>query len=487
VTLERRMTSSTEAPATAAASGLRAGVLGLFDSIVMAVAGSAPAYTIAASTTLLVGAVGLAGPAALLYCGIPMLGIAWAFSYLNRLETNAGASYAWVGRILHPALGFVAGWSLVISATIFMEAGSLPAGQVTIGLFSAKESTNLGLVTAVGSIWFLVMVALVIAGVKVTARAQWIMSGIEIAILVLFAILALVHAAAHPVVPFSWSWFGFSHFNGLAGFAAGGLVAAFYYWGWDVASNLNEEMENGKRTAGLGGIVGVFVVFALYEIFTVAVNMALPAKTIAANPGGDILSALGQEVWRGTGGKLLVIAVMLSTIATLETTLIQVTRTLFAMARERTLPGGLGRILPVRQTPWIATIAVAVVSLGLFIGSNYIGSLGNVLTDAINAIGLQIAVYYGLAGLTVVIAFRKVLFASVKNFLLIGLWPLLGAAFMFWILGESIPSDGAVVDWVGLGGLAIGFIPLVIYWAMGSPYFKQRPTLGSVAPADVDR
>jgi hypothetical protein len=42
----------------------------------MAVAGSAPAYTVAGSTAALVAAVGLAGPAALLYCGIPMLGIA---------------------------------------------------------------------------------------------------------------------------------------------------------------------------------------------------------------------------------------------------------------------------------------------------------------------------------------------------------------------------------------------------------------------------
>jgi len=286
------------------------------------------------------------------------------------------------------------------------------------------------------------------------------------------------------VAKFSWSWFGFSHFNGLAGFAAGGLVAAFYYWGWDVASNLNEEMKDSKRSAGLGGIVGVLIVFALYEIFTIATNLAMPAKTIQAN-SGDVLAVLGQEVWRGTGGKLLVIAVMLSTIATLETTLIQVTRTLFAMSRERTLPAFLGRILPGRQTPWIATIAVAIVSLALFIGSNYIGSVSTILTDAIDAIGLQICVYYGLAGLTVVIAFRKVLFASVKNFLLIGLWPFVGAAFMFWILGESIPSDGAVVDWFGLGGLAIGLIPLAVYWVLGSPYFKQRPTLGSVLPEDA--
>lgn len=483
------MTTSIEpaSPPVAAGTGLRANVLGLFDSIVMAVAGSAPAYTIAGSTAALVGVVGLAGPAALLYCGIPMLGIAWAFSYLNRIEANAGASYAWVGRVLHPALGFIAGWSLVISATIFMVAGSLPAGSVTLGLFSASAANHPVYVLLVGSVWFLVMVALVILGVRVTARAQWIMSGIEVAILVLFAILAIAHSASHAVTTFSWSWFGLSHFNGMAGFAAGGLVAAFYYWGWDVASNLNEEMKDSKRSAGLGGIIGVVIVFALYEIFTIATNLAMPAKTIQNN-AGDVLAVLGQLVWHGAGGKLLVIAVMLSTIATLETTLIQVTRTLFAMSRERTLPAFFGKIHPQRQTPWIATIAVAIVSLGLFIGSNFIGSLSTILTDAIDSIGIQIAVYYGLAGLTVVVAFRKILFASVKNLLLIGVWPLVGAAFMFWILGEFVATNtsDAVVIWVGLGGLAIGLIPLVIYWALGSPYFKQRPTLGRVVPEDAD-
>ncbi len=67
----------------------------------------------------------------------------------------------------------------------------------------------------------------------------------------------------------------------------------------------------------------------LYEIFTVASNLVLTAKT--AEGSGNVLAILGQAVWPGIGGKLLVIAVMLSTIATLETTLIQVTRTLYAM------------------------------------------------------------------------------------------------------------------------------------------------------------
>jgi amino acid transporter len=109
------------------------------------------------------------------------------------------------------------------------------------------------------------------------------------------------------------------------------------------------------------------------------------------------------------------------------------------------MPRVLARI-GARRTPWVATIAVAIVSLGLFIGSNYVGSVDTILSDAISAIGLQIAVYYGLAGLTVVVAFRKVIFKSAKNAILIGL------------------------------------IPLIAYWILGSPYSRQRPTLGRVVP-----
>ncbi len=452
--------------------GLDANVLGRFDSIIMAIAGSAPAYSIAASTATLVAAVGLAGPAALLWCGIPMFGIVWAFAYLGRTQANAGASYAWVGRSLHPFFGYIAGWALVVSATLFMVAGSLPAGSVTLGLFHASWANNVGLVTIVGSVWFLMMATMVMIGVRVTARVQWIMSSIEIAILLLFAVLASIHAAEHPVVAFSWSWWGFSHFHNAAGFAAGGLVAAFYYWGWDVSANLNEETKNSRKIPGLGGLWGVVVIFILFQVFTVVTNVSLPSKVISAN-NADVLAVLGQAVWPGIGGKLLAIAVMFSTIATLETSLIQVTRSLFAMGRDSTLPQALGRVHHAWRTPWIASIVVGLVSLVLFVLSNFVGSISTVMTDAINAIGLQIAIYYGLAGLSVVVAYRSLVLKSWKNAVFIGLWPLLGAVFMFWLLVQVVGSLNAVSVGVGLGTMAIGLIPLFIYWAKGSPYFRQ--------------
>ncbi|MFF4034977.1 APC family permease [Streptomyces sviceus] len=449
--------------------GLQANALGTFDTVVMAVAGSAPAYSIAATTAVLVGSVGLASPAALLYCAIPMLGIALAFSYLSRIDVNAGASYSWVGRTLHPFLGFVSGWALVISATIFMVAGSLPAGSMTLALFDEGLADNTALSTVVGAAWFVLMLLVVLGGARLTVRAQLVMSGVELAILALFAVLALFHTG--NARSFEWSWLGFGHFDGMQGFASGALIAAFYYWGWDVTSNLSEETRNSRRTTGLAGLIGVGIVFLLFEVFTIAVNVILTSKQIEDNDA-NVLAVLGEEVWPGWGGKLLIVAVMLSTIATLETTLIQVTRSLFAMGRDRTMPSALGKVHRRWNTPWVAIVVVGAVALLMFIASNALGSVGDILSDAISAIGLQIAVYYGLSGLAVVVAYRKMLLRSPSDFLLGGLWPLLGALFMFWIFVESLGELSTAAITIGVGGLAVGLVPMLWYWRRGSDYYR---------------
>jgi amino acid transporter len=441
----------------------------MVDTVVMAVAGSAPAYSLAATTAVLVGAVGLASPAALLYCAIPMLGIALAFSYLGRIDVNAGASYSWVGRTLHPFLGFLSGWALVISATIFMVAGSLPAGSMTLALFDDGLADNTALSTAVGAGWFLVMLLVVLGGARLTARAQLLMSGVELAILALFAVLAVLHTGGARA--FDWSWLGFGHFDGVSGFASGALIAAFYYWGWDVTSNLSEETRDSRRTTGLAGLIGVGIVFLLFEAFTIAVNMILSTGQIEGNDA-NVLAVLGEEVWPGWGGRLLVVAVMLSTIATLETTLIQVTRSLFAMGRDRTMPSALGRVHPRWNTPWVAIVVVGTVALGMLIASNALGSVGDILYDAISAIGLQIAVYYGLAGLAAVVAYRKMLLKSAANFVFGGLWPLLGALFMFWVFIESLSELSTAAVTIGIGGLAVGVVPMLWYWRRGSEYYR---------------
>ena len=455
---------------------LRSGVLGLFDSAVMGVAGSAPAYSIAATTVFLFAAVLYGGPASLLYCGFFMFGIVFAFSYLSKTDSHAGAAYSWVRRALHPFLGFLSGWAVLVSAIIFMVIATFPAGSSVLALFSNSAASNTALVVVFGTIFFLLMVAAVAAGVTVTVTVQIIMSCVEVGLLLLFAAIAIFHAP--HVTHFSWSWFSPSvfHAKGSSGFVAGALLAAFYYWGWDVTANLNEETKNARKTSGAGGMIGAFVVFLLFEVFTVAANLVLtPAQMRDPKNAADILQVLGQTVWKGTGGKFIVVAVLLSTVATLETTLIQVTRTMFTMGRDNTLPRALGRVHQVRKTPLVATGVVTLLSVLLFVGSQYIGSIGKILGYGYSAIGLQICIYYGLAGFSVVILYRRQLFRSVSNLLFMGLWPLLGACFMSYIFFESVKgfwTSSKTTLWIGLGSMALGLIPMTYYWAKGNPYFK---------------
>ncbi|GAA2792669.1 APC family permease [Streptomyces showdoensis] len=466
--------------------GLQPNALGTFDTIVMAVAGSAPAYSLAATTAVLFGAVGLAGPAALLYCAIPMLGIVLAYARLGRIDVNAGAGYSWVGRTLHPFLGFLSGWALVFAATVFMVAGSLPAGSLTLSLFDAGLAENTALSCAVGAGWFLMMLLVVLGGARLTVRAQLLMTGVELLILLAFILGAVLHRG--HATAFDWSWFGFGHFDGTSGFASGALIAAFYYWGWDVTSNLSEETRDSRRTAGLAALVGIGVVFLLFEAFTVAVNVLLSAGRIET-AGANVLAVLGEEIWPGAGGKLLVLAVLLSTVATLETTLIQVTRSLFAMGRDRTMPAALGTVHRRWNTPWVAIVAVGAAALLMFGAAAAAGSVERVLKDAVSAIGLQIAFYYGLAGIAAVVAYKSLLLSSVRDFVLGGLWPLLGSAFMLWAFVESLGELSATALAIGLGGLAAGVVPMLVYWARGSAYYRPARldaarALAAAAPFD---
>ena len=159
---------------------LRKGALGLLDSAIMAIAGSAPAYSITASTAALIAAVGLAGPAALLIAFLPMTGITIAFSYLNMWRSDAGAAYAWVGRAIHPALGFIAGWALLSLSTIFMVAAALPAGEATLDLVAPGQLHNVLWATAIGTLWFLGVLALVTCGITATAKVQAVLTLIEV-------------------------------------------------------------------------------------------------------------------------------------------------------------------------------------------------------------------------------------------------------------------------------------------------------------------
>ncbi len=471
-------------------------VLGLFESTIMGIAGSAPAYSIAATTVTLAITVGLYGPGELLYSGIAMFGVVVAFHYMGKIRQNAGATYIWVRNALHPILGYLAGWSLVTASIIFGLVSTVPASTSLLSLFTNDDKiiSNVHYTTLVGAAIFVFMVGIIAYGIKFTAKAQIIMTVTELGLLWVFDVLAFLH---HPHAhKFSWNWFSFSQIKsyaipdnvvgtassfdskyvvatGLSAILIGAVSGAFFYWGWDVTANLNEETKDGASTAGKGGIFGVIFVFATFLLTIVAINMVLSDATLSSS--GSVLSDFAAVIVPGWFGKFIVVSVLLSTVATIETQMIQVTRTLFSMGREYSMPSSFGQVHKKFQTPWNATIFTTVFVLLFFIGSQFISSVNDIAQAGVAAIGIQICFYYALAAISVIVLYRRQLTRSIGTFFMVGVWPALSGLFLIAVLIKVIPTLDHLALWVGVGTVAIGVVPMTIYWAQGADYFK-KPT-----------
>lgn len=448
---------------------LRKGALGFLDTFTMAVAGSAPAYSVTVSTAALIAVAGVAGPAALWIAAIPMVGITIAFAFLNKWRPDAGAAYVWVGRAMHPALGFLAGWALLSLSTIFNVAAALPAGQATLDLLAPGLSHDVLWATGTGAVWFLGVLTLVTVGITVSVKAQILLTWLEVGALVLLGGFAIWNAHPQPAAVFSWHWFFPSSFGSFHAFSGAILVALFYYFGWDVSANLAEETASGHKAAGLSCVLGVLVIISLFLFAQVAAQVSLTPGEIESN-GGNLLPALGAAALPRPWSAIAVLAVLVSTLATIETQLLQCTRLLFSMARDRVIGETMGKLHPRYQTPWLAGFTVGGVSLLFFAASAALPSINALMTDLINAIGVQVACYYALAGFACAWHYRKSESGWRTRVFAVAV-PAVSAFFVACVGIYQLPHLGLRASIFSIGTIVIGVVPFLYYrWRLGGSW-----------------
>lgn len=467
--------------------GLKANALGLASATVIGVASTAPAYSLAASLGLVTAAVGFKAPAIMWLAFVPMGCIAAAFFYLNRADPDCGTNFAWVTRSMGPRTGWLGGWSSMMADLIIMPSLALIAAKYTFLLFGFHNlAANTWVTLALGIAFIMAMTWICVVGIELSARTQMVLLITELAVLVLFSVVALsrVYAGSiHGGVEPAFSWLVPTHLGGTSGLAEGLLAAVFIYWGWDTATSVNEECQDSNTTPGLAGVISTVILVAIFVIVTFAAQSVKGAGFLTNN-SDDVLSSTGHLVFGSSGAgwialKLLIIAVLSSAAASCQTTILPAARTALSMALHRAFPPKLGEVDRTHFTPgfstWLFGIGSSVWLTGLVLLSRVSG--GDVLGWSVDGVGLMIAYYYGQTGFACVLYYRRYIFTSVKNFFFVGLLPLVGGlslAFVFiWSLKDMLKpdfTDPAVswlgvspVLWIGLGTLLAG-IPLMCWW-----------------------
>jgi amino acid transporter len=442
-------------------AGLAKGALGTLESAVMGVAGTAPAFSVAVTTATIVAAVGVLSIGSILFCGLIMFGLMLAFTNLNKMSPNAGATYAWVGAVFGPTWGFFAGWGLLVASVVFMVSATIPAATSTLVLIAPSLVESTGWVALTAAIWLTIVTAVVTKGIKHASYAQITLTIIETVIVLALIIGAFYQYWGRPAHMPEWSWISPFSFTPLT-FATGALTAIFFYWGWDVTMNLGEETQDGDpMPAGRGAFWAMINLILFFVIMMIVVLIVLTDDEIA-KANTNVLYAIADKLFPKPWSYLAVLSTILSTIGTIETQILQFSRSMFAMARDRMLHPRYANIHPEWQTPWIATLVIWGLGVILLFASSYMPTVSLILQSSILAIGIQICFYMSLAGFACAWHYRKMLSGNILQSLTHVVWPFLSAAFMVFIGLYSIPTFDTITLAIGVGGLAIGAIPLLL-------------------------
>jgi amino acid transporter len=466
---------------------LKQNAITFLSNIVIGVASTAPAYSLAATLGGVAAFVAFGGPSVMIVAFVPMLFIAAAYYWMNRADPDCGTTFSWVTRAMGPHLGWMGGWGIIVTDIIVMPSLSYIAGQYSFQLFGNDNPSTLE-VTTVGVVWIVVMTAICYIGIELSARTQQLLLGAEFVILVIFSIIALVRvysghaiATSHHIAA---SWFNPFDIHGFNNFTEAILLAVFIYWGWDSGVTVNEETEDSSSAPGRAAIVSTLVLVGIFVLVAAAAT-AFAGPALLSNNSDDVFAPIGKSVLGSGLDKLLIIAVLTSASASTQTTILPTARTVLSMARAKAIPTRFGDIHPRYLSPSVATLAMGAVSTIWYVGMTLVSQ--NVLNDSILALGLGIAFYYGITGFAATIFYRRELLKSAKNFFLIGVLPTLGGVILTALFIKSCfdlakTNAGSTVIFgvggplvIGLGALVIG-IPflLLAQWRLPD-FFKRRP------------
>jgi amino acid transporter len=501
--------------------GLKPGALGLLSGVVVGVASTAPAYSLAATLGFIVAAIGLQSPVVAVLAFVPILLTSIGYSELNKADPDCGTTFTWATRTFGPRTGWAGGWGIIAADILVMASLAQIAGQYLFLLVGAKgigSNPTSGWVLLAGVLWIVAMTYICYRGIEVSVRLQRALLGIELVMLLLFSVVALVRVGTghHPAVSIhpGLSWFNPFSVSSFQAFVSGLILMLFIYWGWDTAVAVNEETAERNKTPGRAAIISTVVLLLTYVlvIFAAQSFAGIGTKGIGlGNPSnvGDVISVLGSAVFGGSGAgaffaRLLILMVLSSAAASTQTTILPTARTTLSMAVYKALPRAFAKMHPKYLTPTVSTLVMGGISIALYIPLNYMSG-GNVIADAVTAIGLYIAFYYGLTGFACAWYYRKTLTSSMRNLWMRGILPVLGGLIMYFAGGWSLWADWDVATgnsytswkmpfaphWVIGGVFMIAFLSAVagvvvfIYSRITGPAFFRKETLTRVTPTLV--
>ena len=354
--------------------------LTLIDVVAQSVGLIGPVFSAAFLIPLIAGfnfsgeGAGVATPFAVILAAIGTLALGWIVAQYAKRVHAAGSLYDYVTMGFGSRIGGWAGW-IYYGATLLLAS----AIAVLVGWFLRDNVLPaFGIEGLLSSwIWSIVYVLLVFvvlaAGIQLSTRLQLILALVSVAVVLAFFINVIVNSPvfADGVTTEALRPFDPTEAPSYTGILFGVLYGVLIFVGFETAANLAEEAKQPKRAIPRAVLLSVALVAIFYVIAAYAqvAGFGFDMEVFfSPDVAGAPLFALGApEAQGGYGGssdlilKILLVVVLLDVMAVGLGAATASTRGIFALARDRKIPGVFARTTSAGNTV-VAALVVAIIS-----------------------------------------------------------------------------------------------------------------------------
>lgn len=312
--------------------------------------------------------------AALAVAAVVAYANATSSAQLAALYPQSGGTYVYGRARLGPFWGFLAGWGFVVG-----KLASCGAMALTFGSYAAPSLARPIAVAAV-----VALVAVNYFGIEKTAAATRAIVAVVLAALALVVVAALFGGGVEPgrLTPVVGD-------GGVRGLLQAAGLLFFAFAGYARIATLGEEVRDPERTIPRAIPVALGIVLLVYAAVAVASLLAVGAGRLAT--AAPLLEVVRAGTLDGLAPAVRIGAAVASA-GVLLSLLAGISRTTFAMAANRDLPGALAAVHPRYRVPHRAELAVGAVVVVLVSTVD--------LRSAIGFSSFAVLVYYGIANVS---------------------------------------------------------------------------------------
>jgi len=288
---------------------------------------------------------------------IAMMFTAVSYGRMAWVYPSAGSAFTYVGREIHPALGYVTGWSMVMDYVLNPLICTILCSKFALNFFPSVPYF----------VWVLAFVAMFtfmnLQGIQTSARINSVLAAGMGVVIVLFLVAATkcISSGSHEGLSFFTRPFYDPRTFSMRAIMGGTSLAVLTYIGFDGISTLSEEAKNPRRNILLATVLVCLLTGLLASVEVYAAQLVWPASQSFPDVDTAFVFVAGKA-----GGAWLFavinIALLVATFGSALGAQLGAARLLYGMGRSNALPKSFfGAIEPRRRIP-----RNNVLSVGLF-------------------------------------------------------------------------------------------------------------------------